>query len=116
MKYLTLLFLANALIAQEAAKTPPAPLVSAMNTGNKSIVVIDPKARAADYVQAFDLLRKDKPTMKIMVRTASGALMNVTDLTAASGGTLLLLRILSNQGTRIQVLPVEEIMEINYSP
>jgi len=114
MKILFLLIVANALVAQEAAK--PAPAISAMTSGNKSIIVIDPKARANDYVQAFDQLRKDKPTMKIMIRTTSGAVINITDLTAAPGGTLLLLRILSNQGTRLQVLPVEEIMEITYSP
>ncbi len=117
MKYVTLFLLANALFAQEAPKSPPAsasPLVS--TTTNKSVIVIDPKARANDYVQAFDFLRKDKPTLKIAVHTTSAAIQNVTDITATSGGTLLLLKIFSNQGTRTQIVPVEEIMEINYSP
>lgn len=113
MKYLLTLLIANALIAQEA---PKAAAVSAASNGNKSMIVIEPKARAADYVVAFDQLRKDKPTLKIIARTANGSILNISDLTAAPGGTLLFLRILSNQGTRIQVVPVEEMMEITYSP
>lgn len=113
MRPLLFLFFAHAVFAQEA---PPAAVAATTTTTNKSVMIIDPKARANDFVQAFDLLRKDKPTLKIGVRTSSGMVMNVTDITAAPGGTLLWIRVLSNQGTKIQVVPVEEMMEINYSP
>ena len=110
MKYFFFLCLASVLVAQEAPKA------AAAATGNKSIIVIEPKARAQDYIQAFDQLRKDKPTLKIMVRLTNGVALTVSELSATSGGTLLLMKSLSSQGTRIQVVPVEEIMEITYSP
>ncbi len=115
MKIVLFLLFAHAIFAQEA---PPsaAPAVCATTTNNKSVILVDPKARANDWVQTFDLLRKDKPTLKITARTASGMVMNVTDISAAPGGTLLWIKILSNQGTKTQVVPVEDMMEINYSP
>jgi hypothetical protein len=83
---------------------------------NKSVMIIDPKARANDYVQAFDFLRKDKPTLKIMIRTTQAMFIGVTDVTASSSGTLLMVKTLSNQGLKTQFVPIEQIMEINYSP
>lgn len=117
MKYLILLLLTGALIAQEKpqASSAQAP-VAAMDEQGRSVMIIDPKARAADFAQAFDFLRKDKPTLKIMVRTLDARILNVTDVTASAGGTLLMIKILSSQGVKTQILPVEQIMEINYSP
>ncbi len=116
MKLPLILLLANALVAQEAAKpaTPPATVAAVID--NKSVMIIDPKARTNDYVQSFDFLRKDKPTLKIMVRTTQSIIMGVTDVTASASGTLLMIKTLSNQGTKTQFVPVEQIMEINYSP
>ncbi len=115
MKIPSLLLLAATLIGQEAPK-PSLPAAAAAAINDKSIMIVDPKARANDYVQAFDLLHKDKPTLKMMVRTAGALFQNVTELSASPGGTLLYLRVLSNQGMKIQIVPVEEMMEINYSP
>ena len=115
MKYLLFLAPTLMLIGQEAApKSSNLGVVSEIAT--KSVIVIDPKARTADLVYAFDLLRKDKPSQKIIVRTAAGILSNVVDLTPSSGGTLLFVKLLSTQGTRVQILPVEQILEIGYSP
>lgn len=117
MKYTpAIFFLAASLAAQEALPTPPSiPAVSAM-PNNKSILVIDPKIRANDYAQAFDFLRKDRPTLKIVVRTTSGmTFYNVTDLSVTQGGTLFLIKFLSNQGSKTQILPIEELVEIAYS-
>jgi hypothetical protein len=117
MKYPMIFFAAASLAAQEAPPATPAPAISSGISGNKSILVIEPKSRANDWVQAFDLLRRDKPTLKIMIRTYSGmTLANVTDLTVAHGGTLFIVRVLSNQGSKYQILPVEEIVEVAYSP
>jgi hypothetical protein len=112
MKCVAVLLLVNGLVAQDAPKMAPmAPAVAEM--GNKSIIVVDPKARSSDYVQVFDLLRKDKPTLKINVRTSGAAISNVTDISATQGGTLLLLRV---AGSKYQIVPVEQIEEIGYSP
>jgi ABC-type uncharacterized transport system permease subunit len=110
VKILPLFFIAAALMSEEA------PTIAANASPDKSVMMIDPKIRANDYVQAFDMLRKDKPTMKMMIRTSSAILQNVTDLSIAPGGTLIYVRALSNQGTKIQIVRVEELQEINYSP
>ena len=119
MKY-AIFFLATTLFSQETAKpTPPPPAATPMIgavASSKSFMMVDPKARANDYIQVFDLLRKEKPTLKIMVRTQEGIFSNVTDMSVTHGGTLLIVKVLTNQGIKVQIVPVEEMMEINYSP
>jgi hypothetical protein len=114
MKIIPFVLLTTGLLAQEATPKPPTAAIT--STNNKSIIMIDSKTRANDWCQAFDALRKDKPTLKIMALTSSGVLQNVTDITAPSGGTLLMVKLLSNQGIKTQFVPVEEMMEITYSP
>lgn len=115
MKCPLLLLIITALTAQETPP-PPIPIAAIASTNNKSIFVIDPKARCNDYVQAFETLRRDKPTLKITIRTNSGTTYsNVSDLTASQSGSLLFIKTLSTQGTRITIVPVEEIGEITYS-
>ena len=64
----------------------------------------------------YELLKKDKPTLKISLRTTAGVIYtNISELTAASGGTLLFVKNISQQGSKYTVLPVEEVAEINYS-
>lgn len=112
MKYAVCLLVAGAMYAQEMPKSAAA----LTDSSGKSVMVIDPKARSSDIAQAFDLLRKDRPTQKMMIRTPNSELMNITDVTASSSGTLLFVKVLSSQGTRTVVVPVEQIMEIGYSP
>jgi hypothetical protein len=119
--YFPFLLLAQALLAEEAfpdKKNVPAAAVSSTQIGQqRSLYVIDPKIRAADYVQAYDFLRKDKPTLKIRILLLNGMeLSNVTELSTTQGGTLLIAKYLSNQGTKAQIVAVEEIGDISYSP
>jgi hypothetical protein len=89
------------------------PLISSLP---KAIFPIDHVRRTSDIVQAYEVLKKDKPTLKIALRTTSGAIhANVTELVAAAGGTLLFVKNLSQQGSKYTILPVEEVAEINYS-
>lgn len=109
MKYLLPILLASTLFAADE----PAHSVA---SGNKSTIFIEAKARSTDLVQAFELLKKDKSSFKINIRTTSGMIIvNVMELTASTSGTLLFLKLLSNQGLRYQILPTEEIAEISYS-
>ena len=119
---LFLLLSAFSLYAADAANTAPPPAAPAtepaaiMANAAKSIYTIDPKNRSADLIQAYDLLKKEKPTLKISLRTANGSILaNVTDLAAASKGTLLFAKIQSNIGPKVVILPVEEVLEIYYS-
>ncbi|MBX7067057.1 MAG: hypothetical protein K1X28_07490 [Parachlamydiales bacterium] len=115
MKTLAFLLIANALLAQDAAK-PLNQSAAALDTSSRSVMIIDPKSRASDFAQAFDFLRKDRPTQKIVIRTMTSELLNVTDVSPSSGGTLLMVKILSSQGVRTMIVPVEQITEIGYSP
>ncbi|MBS0624752.1 MAG: hypothetical protein JSS32_01725 [Verrucomicrobia bacterium] len=109
MKYILPLFFAASLFADDNL-----PAIAA--SGTKSLVVIEAKSRASDLAQAFDLLKRDKSTLKINMRTTSGAnIPNVVELTPSTNGTLLFLKILSSQGLRYQVVFTDEVAEINYS-
>lgn len=112
------LLLTAALAAKETApqeKAMPMPMLQG-SSQERSLLTIDPKNRAQDYVQAYELLRKDKPALKISIRTLGGeTLSNVTDLSVSEHGTLLFVKVPTNQGARLLVLPLEEILEIAYS-
>lgn len=115
----TLALFALPLLAQEnPTKTVlPAKSAAAVTTNAKSLLLIDPKGRSQDYAQAFDLLRKDRPTQKIMVQLSNGmVLSSVTEVTSSQNGTLLMIKYSSNSGNKYQIVPVEEISEIGYSP
>lgn len=118
MRVLCCLLLASAPVVAEDSNAKEKPQVPpALTEGCRTYFSIDPKNRSADIVQAFDHLRKDKPTLKIMIKTSSGAILtNVSEITASTGGTLLFVRVPSNQGARIQVIPTDEFEEIAYSP
>lgn len=94
----------------------PFPALMGNDGTDRSFLTIDPKNRSNDYVQAYEILRKDKPTLKIGLKTASGIFSNVTDISASQNGTLLFVKTLSNQGTKLVIVPIEEILEIAYLP
>jgi len=103
--------------ATAADKTPPAaPVAAAAIPDVRSSLLIDPKSRAHDFAQAFELLRREKPTLKINIQTPNGPIANVAELTAADNGTLMLVKVPFSQGTKYLVVPIEDIKEIAYSP
>ena len=114
MKY-WILFLPLFLSAEE---TPPAVKTAApaQNTNTKSLFQIDPKARAHDLVEAFQLLKADKPTFKIALRCQNGFIhQNLIEVSASLNGTLLYIKTMSNHGGKLFILGTEEIEEIFYS-
>ncbi len=115
MKYITFLLMIQALLAQDPPKTAPE-AAAAKADSTKSMMLIDPKARANDFAQAFEFLRKDKPTQKIQIRTSNTVLQSVSEVSASSGGTFLMIKLLTNQGVRVEFVPIEQVMEIQYSP
>ena len=109
----TLFFLfITTLFAEEAMKPPPATFAS---TETKTLMMIDPKDRAKDYLYAFDLLKKDKPSLKMMIRTPHATYNNISELVLSPQGTLIIIKNLSNQGSKIQIIPIEDMVEVNYS-
>ncbi|MBM3183708.1 MAG: hypothetical protein FJZ64_00155 [Chlamydiae bacterium] len=116
---MTLLLLTSFLLAAQepvALEKPTPPQAAVSSQDMRTTLLIDPKQRAKDYIQAFELLRREKPTLKVNVMTKTGPLLNVSEIAAADNGTLLFIKMPSNQGTKYLILPIEEIQEIVYSP
>ena len=119
-----LCLIAAPLLAQDAkhpidpkhATEKGAPPAVPAGVADKSILSIDPKNRASDYVQAFELLRKEKPSTKINLRISTGGPLVLSELTASSHGTLLFAKVSTNSGAKYLIIPIEEIVEIAYSP
>jgi hypothetical protein len=121
-KYLLPLFIvsraleaaAQTVVSQETAQAPavPAPV---MEGNTKAYMAIAPGDRAADFLQAFDALRREKTTGKVFFQLSDGTLIsNVIDVTAMSHSSLLLFRFNSNQGIRLQVVKIEDIASLGY--
>lgn len=109
------LLAASSVLAQEAPPVPEKAAAPAVVDSEKSVLFIDPKSRAADYMQAFELLRKDKPTLKVQLKTSGGAAIQITELTASASGTLLFVKIPASSGSKYMIVPIEDIQEISYS-
>lgn len=110
------LYAADAPPPAQPPALPPTGPAAAMPNAPKSFYSVDPKNRAADLIQAYDLMKKEKPTLKISLRTSNATILaNIIDLTAAIKGTLLFVKIQSNLGPKTIVVPVEEVAEIYYS-
>lgn len=79
-------------------------------------IFIDPKARALDFQQAFDLLRKEKTANKVQFILDNGkTISNIIDMVILSNGSLILFKFSSQQGIKYQVVPVESIESISHS-
>lgn len=80
-----------------------------------SYMLITPQSRAADYLQAFEILRKEKTAGKVFFQLKDGStLTNLIEISALPNSTLLLCRYNSNQGIKFQVIKVEEIATLSY--
>jgi hypothetical protein len=99
--------LANPLFGEEKAKV-------AMET-KKNTLQIDPTLRALDYQQAFEALRKEKPSHKVCVSLENGTVFShIIEMQRMTNGTLFLLRYNSPQGIKLQVVELESIINIGY--
>jgi len=117
MKYLVYLLMTTTLFAKDNPTTAQVlnePAI-ASSSNSKSVIMITAKERSGDFVQAFNLLRKEKPTLKISIRTANEVLNNITDLSVTQNGTLFLIKLSTPQGPKMVVLPLEDLEEISHS-
>lgn len=78
-------------------------------------VMIDPKARALDYVEAFNKLRQEKTAGKVVFVCKDGScISNIIDLQVMEHGSLLLLRYNSSQGIKFRVIALEDIQRLEH--
>jgi hypothetical protein len=101
-------------ITPSDAKAPTPPHRDA-GTSIITYMMISPSARALDFQQAFEQMRKEKSTGKVYFELVDGTIIsNIIDMNMMANSTLILFRFNSNQGIRFQVVKVEEILNIRY--
>lgn len=101
-------------LSAEETPTPEKKAPEPPSYALKAEMHIDPKTRASDWVEAFQMLKNDKPTFKISLR-AGTLYQNLIDLTASASGTLLYVKLVSNHGSKTVIVPTEQVEEITYS-
>jgi len=92
----------------------PAEQLPTVSSG-KSPVLIEAKARADDLVKAYEAFKKEQPTFRVAARLANGtSLSNILELSAMPNGTLFLVKLSSPLGTKLQIIPVDEIVDFYF--
>jgi hypothetical protein len=117
MKSFFLIALPIALMAQETPPVPaPAEQTAALSRPmGRSTILIEAKARAEDIMKAYDMMKKEKPTLRIAAHTENGpVLANIVDITIMPNGTWLLFRLSSSQGTKNQFVSVDDVIDLYY--
>ena len=85
------------------------------NTTSRSIITIEVKKRAEDYLKAYQLIRQNNPSSRIFFKLANGTTMtNIADVTVLENGTLMLFKTTTTQGLKNDVIPVEEIVALGH--
>ena len=80
-----------------------------------SYMMVTPAARAADFQQAFDLLKKEKSSGKVYFELSDGTTIgNVIDMAPMSNSTVILFRYNTSQGIQYQVVKIEDIVGLRY--
>ena len=88
-------------------------LLTAQNKNNT--LMLDPTMRALDYQQAYDTLRKEKPSNKVCITLLNGSILsNIIEMQKMTNSTLFLIRYNSPQGIKIQAVELEFIEGIGY--
>jgi hypothetical protein len=79
----------------------------------RSMMIIEPGKRAADYKRAWEMLKQEKSTAKVVFELSDGTkIANVIDMTLLPNDTLVVFRYSTNQGIRYEVVAIEDILGI----
>jgi hypothetical protein len=102
---------AQTITPADTVPPPPRHQAAAM----PSYMVVTPAARAADFQQAFDILKREKSAGKVYFELADGTTIgNVIDMSPMSNSTVILFRYNSSQGIQYQVVKIEDIVNLRY--
>ena len=92
-----------------SAQTP----TTSVGAQEKKTMLIDPKSRALDYQQAFELLRKEKTANKVIFLLTDGSsISNIIDMKIMNNGSILLFRFETPQGIKYQAVEIEGIVAL----
>ncbi len=93
------------------------PLAAEVPSSLQSYIPIDLKERASDYKEAFEALKKEKTSAKVFFQLANGTtITNIIDMSLTGNGHLILFKYNTQQGIKNQVVPVEQIVQLSYTP
>ncbi len=111
MRYLAAaLLLSGAMLFAEEPKSIP------MTGEASSYLMIDPKSRALDLKEAFELFRKEKTATKVVIQLANQtSISNILDFNVMQNGTIIVVRYNSVQGIKFMMVNVEDIVAISSS-
>lgn len=85
-------------------------------SSSRSVMVIDPKQRADDLIQAYQDLLKDRTSSRIYFRTAHGTTINgIVEAKPSTNGTMLIFKISTKQGLEYVFVFTEDIVEVGHS-
>lgn len=102
--------------AEPTAKAPTQmekKAVAQMAENTKSVMLIDPKSRADDYKAAFNVLKQEKSTSKVVFDLADGQkISNVIDMTMMPNNTIVIFRYSTPKGIKFQAVEIENIVGI----
>lgn len=117
----SIFFLASATVGHAAVQTvtPTDTIQSAppfhSGSSTQSYMMITPAARAQDFQQAYETLKKEKTAGKVYFQLTDGSkIFNVIEMTPLPNSTLVLFRLNSQQGIYFQVVRIEDIANISY--
>lgn len=80
----------------------------------KDIIVIEPKLRAEDFLEAHELMKRGKSPQKIVFHLSDGrSLTNVLEMKVMKNGTLLLFKINTSVGNQYELVPIENLLTIS---
>src|SRR3972149_7668508 len=118
------LMLATSLYGAVQTIMPPETPSSIATTGEMSVsqepsvrssMIIDPKQRAQDFQQAYDMLKKEKTAGKVYFQFSDGSSIgNIIAMTTMANGTIVLFRYNSSQGIKFQIVKIEDILTLQY--
>ncbi len=98
----------------DMSKAMPLPIMTEAQSA-RSFIMIDPKSRASDLKEAFELLKREKTGPKVILQLSDGStISNIVDFTVATSGTLLIIKYNGMQGLKYQVINVEDISSISH--
>ena len=119
-------FFGVASLAQGATPNNPAnnavpeiaiPMTKGDEKGSHSYLMINPKSRALDYKQAYDVLRREKTSQRVFFQLAGGGtISNIIDVIIMDNGSIMVFRFNSQQGVKLQAVPVEDVLGVSYTP
>ncbi len=94
--------------ATNAAAATQAPTVS-------DVMIITPKERATDLKEAFAFLKKQLSATQLTIRlNDKSRLTQVTDIDVMTGGTVIIVRQSTIQGTKYMMVKTENVASIEH--